>query len=110
LSKYGESESGVKVRGRQSREKKMAVWLLRWDRWGLQRNDFPNHRMRVVKHLNGLPKEVVEAPSLGTFPARLDGALSTLMQLQMSLLAAGGWARWPLKVPSNPKCSVILWF
>jgi len=22
----------------------------------------------------------------------------------------GGWARWPLKVPSNPKHSMILWF
>ncbi|KFP09299.1 hypothetical protein Z169_01551, partial [Egretta garzetta] len=35
--------------------------------------------MRVVKHWNGLPTEVVEAPSLGTFKARLDGAVSNLM-------------------------------
>ncbi|KFP22502.1 hypothetical protein Z169_00705, partial [Egretta garzetta] len=35
--------------------------------------------MRVVKHWNGLPREVVEAPSLETFKARLDGALSNLM-------------------------------
>ncbi|KFP19926.1 hypothetical protein Z169_05701, partial [Egretta garzetta] len=35
--------------------------------------------MRVVKHWNRLPREVVEAPSLGTFKARLDGALSNLM-------------------------------
>ncbi|KFP10746.1 hypothetical protein Z169_05834, partial [Egretta garzetta] len=34
---------------------------------------------RVVKHWNGLPREVVEAPSLETFKARLDGALSNLM-------------------------------
>jgi len=46
--------------------------------------------MRVVKHWNRLPREVVEAPSLETFKARLDGALSNLVWLKMSLLAAGG--------------------
>ncbi|KFP21582.1 hypothetical protein Z169_02267, partial [Egretta garzetta] len=35
--------------------------------------------MRVVKHCNRLPREVVEAPSLETFKARLDGALSNLI-------------------------------
>ncbi|KFP10184.1 hypothetical protein Z169_11977, partial [Egretta garzetta] len=35
--------------------------------------------MRVVKHWNGLPREAVEAPSLETFQARLDGALSNLI-------------------------------
>jgi len=45
--------------------------------------------MRVVKYWNGLPREVVEAPSLETFQARLDGALSNLIQLKMSLLFAG---------------------
>ncbi|KFP18321.1 hypothetical protein Z169_01078, partial [Egretta garzetta] len=35
--------------------------------------------MRVVKHWNRLPREVVEAPSLATFKARLDGALSSLI-------------------------------
>ncbi|KFP12376.1 hypothetical protein Z169_05590, partial [Egretta garzetta] len=35
--------------------------------------------MRVVKHWNGLPREVAEAPSLETFKARLDGALSNLI-------------------------------
>ncbi|KFP21635.1 hypothetical protein Z169_03134, partial [Egretta garzetta] len=35
--------------------------------------------MRVVKHWNRLPREVVEAPSLGTFKTRLDGALSNLI-------------------------------
>ena len=35
--------------------------------------------MRVVKHWNGLPGEVVEAPSLETFKTRLDRALSNLI-------------------------------
>ncbi|KFP12850.1 hypothetical protein Z169_10442, partial [Egretta garzetta] len=35
--------------------------------------------LRMVKPWNRLPREVVEAPSLGTFKARLDGALSNLM-------------------------------
>jgi len=34
--------------------------------------------------------EVVDAPSLETFKARLDGALSNPIQLKMSLLTAGG--------------------
>ncbi|KFQ58251.1 hypothetical protein N334_03066, partial [Pelecanus crispus] len=35
--------------------------------------------LRVVKHWNRLPREVVEASSLATFQVRLDGALSNLM-------------------------------
>jgi len=35
--------------------------------------------LRVVKHRNRLPREVVEVPSLETFKARLDGALSNLL-------------------------------
>jgi len=34
--------------------------------------------LRVVRHWNRLLREVVEAPSLETFKARLDGALSNL--------------------------------
>jgi len=47
----------------------------------------------VVKHWHGLPREEVDAPSQEPFQAGLDGAGSTLVQLDMSLLAAGGWAR-----------------
>ena len=35
--------------------------------------------MRVVRHGNRLPREVVDAPSLAVFKARLDGALSNLV-------------------------------
>jgi len=35
--------------------------------------------MRVIKHWSRLPRDVVDAPSLETFKARLDGALSNLV-------------------------------
>jgi len=35
--------------------------------------------VRVLKHWNGLPREVVEVPSLEAFKAGLDGALSNLI-------------------------------
>ena len=34
---------------------------------------------RVVRCWNGLPREVVDAPSLEVFKARLDGALGNLV-------------------------------
>jgi len=43
----------------------------------------------VVKPWPRLPRAVGDAPSLETFKARLDGALSNLIQLKMSLLTAG---------------------
>jgi len=56
-------------------------------------NDYvlTSHTVTSVKRLwNGLPGEVVEAPSLETFKTRLDRALSNLIYLVVSLLAAGG--------------------
>jgi len=47
--------------------------------------------MRVVKHCNRMPREVVDAPCLETLEARLDGALSNLTELKMSLLIARSW-------------------
>ncbi|KFW63463.1 hypothetical protein AS28_14320, partial [Pygoscelis adeliae] len=35
--------------------------------------------MGVVRHWNRLPREVVDAPSLEVFKAKLDGALSNLV-------------------------------
>jgi len=46
--------------------------------------------MRLVKHRNRLPREVVDAPSLETFKLRLDRALCNFIWLKMSLLIAGG--------------------
>jgi len=46
--------------------------------------------MRVVKHWNRLPREVVDALFLEIFKVRLDGAVSNLIELKMSLLTAGG--------------------
>jgi len=43
--------------------------------------------MMVMKHWNRLPREVIDAPSLETFKARLSGALSNLVKLKMSLLS-----------------------
>jgi len=36
--------------------------------------------MRVVRHWNRLPGEVMDTPSLEVLKVRLDGALSNLMQ------------------------------
>ena len=47
--------------------------------------------VRVVRHWNRLPREVVNAPSLEAFKARMDGALSNLVWWEMSLPVAGGW-------------------
>ena len=46
---------------------------------------------RVVTHWDGLPKKVVDAPSLEAFKARLDVALDSLVWWLVTLQIAGGW-------------------
>ena len=68
---------------------------------------------RVVMHWNKLPKEVVDAPSLEAFKARLDVALGSLVWRLVPLHIA-----WGLKLddhcrPFQPRPfydSVLLWF
>ena len=45
--------------------------------------------MSVVRHWNRLLSEVVDAPSLEALKARLDGALSNLVQREVFLPIAG---------------------
>jgi len=56
-----------------------------------------------------LPGEAVDAPSMEAFQARLDGAVSNLVYLEVSLPIAEGWNYMSLKVPSNPNHSTVLW-
>ena len=67
--------------------------------------------MRVVRCWNSCP-EVLDAPSLEVFKARLDGALSSLgwdyMWRLVALPVAGGWSFMILEVPSNPGHSMVL--
>ena len=64
---------------------------------------------RMVTHLNRLPKEVVDAPSLETFKARLDVALGSLVWWLVTLHIAGGWNEMIFEVLFNPGHSMILW-
>jgi len=45
---------------------------------------------RVVTHWSKLPREVVDAPSLGAFKARLDVALGSLVWWLATLPTVGG--------------------
>jgi len=65
--------------------------------------------VRGVRHWNRFPREVMDVPSLAVFKARLDGALSHLVQWKVTLPMAGGvGTRWSLEVLSNPNHAMIL--
>jgi len=59
--------------------------------------------VKVVRHWNRLPSEVVDAPSLEAFKARLDGAVSNLAYREVSLPIAGRLELDDLKDPFQPK-------
>jgi len=63
---------------------------------------------RVVTHRNRLPKEVVDAPSLEAFRARLDVGLGSLGCWLATLHIAGGWNWMIVVVLFNPGHSMIL--
>jgi len=64
--------------------------------------------MRVMKDWDGLPREAVEVHIPGNIQGWVGQALSNLIQWKMCLLMARSWAGWRLKVPPNPKHSIIL--
>ena len=63
----------------------------------------------LVTHWNRLPKEVVDAPSLEAFKARLDVALGSLVWWLVTLHIAGDWNEMSTVVLFNPGHSMILW-
>ena len=63
---------------------------------------------RVVTYWNTLPREVVDAPSLEAFKARLDVALGSLVCWLGTLHIAGGWNEMITVVLCNPGCSAML--
>jgi len=62
----------------------------------------------AIIHWNRLPKEVVDAPSLDAFKARLDVALGSLVWWLATLHIAGGWNWMSIAVLFNPGHSMIL--
>jgi len=56
---------------------------------------------------NRLLREVVDALSMETFKVRLDGTLSNLISLKISLLTARGLDCMTLKVCSKPNHSMF---
>lgn len=61
--------------------------------------------MRGMRHWNTLPGEVVDACTLETFKASLEGGLITLVWWNVSLLIALGFELDYFKGPFEPKPS-----
>ena len=64
--------------------------------------------VRVVRHWNRLSREVVNAPSLEVLKARLGGAVSNLVQREVSLPIVMGSNQVILRVPSNTNHFMIM--
>lgn len=62
----------------------------------------------LLLHWNSLPREVVDAPSLETFKARLYGAVSNLVWKDLSLPIAGALNYVIFMILSNPNHYMIL--
>ena len=77
--KGGSKEAGERlfsvVTDGRTRSNGLKLWWER-SRLHIRKNYFIR---RVVKHWNGLPREVVESPSLEMFKSRLDKALAGLI-------------------------------
>jgi len=63
--------------------------------------------MQTLRHWNRLPSEVVDVPSLEASKAGLDGAVSNLVQWEVSLPIAGGWNSVVSKVQPKPFCDSL---
>ena len=63
--------------------------------------------MRVVEHWNRLPSDIAEAPPHSR--SSWIGLWAKWSSWRYPCSLQGGWAGWPLTVPSNPKHSMILW-
>ena len=64
--------------------------------------------LSVVSCWHRLPREIVDAPSLEAFKARLNGIVGSLIWWVATLNMAGGLELYYLKVPSNLSHSVIV--
>jgi len=64
--------------------------------------------VKMVRNWKRMFRDLVMLWSLETFKARLDQALSNLIELWIFLFIAGSWTRWLSEVPSNSKDSTIL--
>ena len=64
--------------------------------------------VRAARQWNRFLSETVNAPSLESFKASLDGALSNLVLREVSLPVVGEWNLMIFNVPANPNHSMIL--
>jgi len=89
------------------KNKQFFIFKLEEDRFKLDIRK-KSFTVRVLRHWNRLPRDVLDAPSLETFKARLDKALGNLNYLWCFCSLQGSWTRWLSEVPSNCKDSMIV--